>query len=316
MTSRLLVSGLAACVPFFALAAGPVKFPLKPQDRVQISLAKAQVTVSATREEAVTLIPGANCRELQSETRENELVLREADLMKPRSDAACILQILVPAHALSLHVLEGSIAAQKLNNELLLHVQKGKVFLRDSAGSAIIHVQRGEVGVTDFQGRLRLDLLQAPATIKGLVGDLELEALGGDHLVEKPKGNLRITQSQGTLKISGGSGSLQLETQRSTLITQGFSGRIEGQTQEGVLSLTLAADPDVNLKTQSGRITLQAPPNSGASVNIVSAEGELAGPSAIPVSKEGSGKALRGRLRGEGKGSLIVRAQEGSVTVK
>ena len=62
---------------------------------------------------------------------------------------------------------------------------------------------------------------------------------------------------------------------------------------------------------------LQTPAGSGASVNLVTQEGELLGPSFLQVTHEGSTKTIRGRLRGEaGKGSLIVRSQDGSIILK
>jgi hypothetical protein len=313
---------LLRTIGFFLLcssaSAAVQKWPVKPQDRVKISLSKAQVTLLSTKESAVTFSSGAGCREVQTEAREGEFIIRETDLLKTQSEAsACQVQIQVPSTPLQLHVLEGSILAQKPTSDLLLHVQKGRVALREGAGTATVHVQKGEVQVTDYQGRLRLDLQQAGAVVKGLQGELDLQSLGGDHLIEKAKGNLRVVQAQGSLKVTGGQGSLQLETVRSTLTTQAFAGRIEGQTQEGTLNLSLTAEPDVNLKSQAGRITLAVLPGSGAHVNLVTQEGDLFGPSFLPIAKEGTVKMIRGRLRGEAsKGSLIVRSQEGSIVLK
>ena len=294
-----------------------IKLPIKAQDHVKMTFSKAQINLVGAKDNFLTLNSSSGCRDLQTETHESEYSIHESAPLKTQGESHCVVQVSLPSTNLQLHVLDGGISAQKLGGDLLLHAQKGKVILKDSSGSAMIHVQRGEVQVTDFQGRLRLDLLQANAVVKDLQGDLDLQSLGGDHQVEKAHGNLRITQTQGSTKVTGGAGSLQIETGRSTLNLQGFSGRIEGQTQEGNIQLQLANDPDVNLKSKSGRIVLQAPAGSGASVNLVTQEGDLSGPSFLQVSREGSTKTIRGRLRGEtGKGSLIVRSQDGSIILK
>lgn len=308
----VLMSGVVA-------QASVQKFQLGPQDRVKVSLAKAQVTVIPSKDRQLVLGLGAGCPELVQEKTEGVWGFREIDLLKARAaeSPVCQAQIAIPPQNLQIHVLEGGITVQKTAADLLLHVQKGKIILKEATGSATLHVQRGEVAVSDFQGRVKLDLLQAASQVKGLQGELELQALAGDHVIERPTGNLRLMQAQGSLKVLGGSGSLQVESVRASVSSQGFQGRIEGQAEEGQMTFAVAGEPDVNLKSKSGRITVSLPSGSGAQLNLSTQEGELVGPASFTIAREGSAKSLRGRMRGgASQGNVVIRSQEGTVIVK
>ncbi len=294
------------------------RWSVAPGDRVQLSVGRANVQVQRANENThVNLQTSGGCREIQSETAAGRLDLREAERFKLRSDSdVCTIQLLVPAaQSVSVHVLEGALSAQKLSGDVLLHLQKGNLILRDGSGGAQVHVQKGNVLIQDYNGRVRMDVLQAPVQLKNLQGDLDMQALAGEHVIEKSKGNFKVTQAQGSVKIVGGSGVLQFESNRAALTTDLFSGRIEGQSQEGAVNLKLAAESDVNLKTQAGRVTVQAP--AGASLNLATQEGDLIVPSYMSVARTGAAKSVRGRLRGEGgKASVMVRSQEGSIFIK
>ncbi|MFN7729122.1 MAG: DUF4097 family beta strand repeat-containing protein [Bdellovibrio sp.] len=294
------------------------KWPLQPADKVKISVGRAQVGISRSNDAQLSVQTTGPCRELQAESAAGHLTLREPDLLKPRSESdLCVLQITLPAaQSLDVHVIDGSLVVQKLTSELVLHVQKGKLTLRNSSGSAQAHVQKGDLVIQDYSGRVKIDTLQAPASIRNLQGDLELQALAGDHTIEKSKGNFRVNQAQGSLKVTSSSGALSFETVRANLNADLFNGRIEGQTQEGTVTLKLVSDADVNIKSQAGKINLQA--QAGTNVNLMIQEGDLFLPPSMSVVREGSAKSIRGRTRGEGaaKGSVFVRSQEGTITLR
>lgn len=312
-----LVSGMVLLlVPTFGFAA-VTKWPLQPQDRVKISVGKAQVGVARGTDNQLTVQSTGACRELQAEAAAGHLTLRESDLMKPRSESEmCTLQISLPsAQPLSVHILEGSLLVQKVSSDLILHIQKGRLVLREASGSAQVHVQKGDLLVQDYSGRVKADVLQAPVQIRNLQGDLELQALAGDHTIDKSKGHLHINQAQGTMKVTGSSGALNFESVRAGLNADLFGGRIEGQTQEGSIALKLTSDADVNIKSQAGKINVQA--QGGTSVNLSTQEGELFLPAYMSMVREGTAKSIRTRIRGEGaKGSVFVRTQEGSITLR
>jgi DUF4097 and DUF4098 domain-containing protein YvlB len=139
----------------------------------------------------------------------------------------------------------------------------------------------------------------------------------GEVAIEKTRGFISVISNQANIKINGGSGTLQFEIVRGSLLANQFQGRTEGHSQEANVGLQLSTEQDVNLKSQSGRMTVAMPKDSGAMLNLNSVEGEIIVPSYLRVAKEGSSKSLKGRLKGEGKESLIIiRSQEGAIIVK
>ncbi len=216
-----------------------------------------------------------------------------------------------------IHLREGQVTLQKWQKEVYAHVQKGKIIAKENSNSLVLHMQKGEIAVTDHQGKLLIDSLQASAMIKELKGDLEAQSFMGDLTLEKFSGSGAINANQGSVKVVGGSGSLQFELQKANLQSTQFDGRVEGQSQEGSVAIQAGKDPDVNIKSQTGKVSVSTTANSGALLNLSSAEGDVIVPAYLKVSRDGSVRSLRGRLKGESqKGSIFVRSQEGVITVR
>jgi hypothetical protein len=221
------------------------------------------------------------------------------------------------AVATEIHLLEGSVLVQRWNKEVYAHVQRGKVVAQNNTSSLVVHVQKGEVSISNHQGKVIVDNVQATSSIKDLNGDLELQSFMGDATIEKATGSLLLNSAQGNVKVVGGSGSLQFDLVKGSLTTQSFEGRVEGHSQEGSVAILGSKDPDVNIRTQSGRVTVNTAANSGALLNLASAEGEIYVPSYLHVGREGASRSLRARLKGDAqKGTILVRSQDGNITVK
>lgn len=294
------------------------KFAATPTDKLQISLAKAQVTVSKGQDGAnIVLQTAGNCREFLTENQSGIIKIYESDLLKPRSEnSSCQLQIFVPLlQGIQIHLFEGSLTVQKLGFETLLHLQKGKVNLKETTGNSLVYVQKGEVLIQDCQGQFKVDIAQAQLNVRNLQGDLDAHILSGDLFIEKSKGQLRLNQSQGSGKILNSAGSLQFETNKAVYTVESFGGRIDGQSQEGALQLKLVADFDAHIKTTTARSSVQVP--KGMLINALTQEGELIAPTGMSTAKEGSSKSLRGRVPGDAaRGSVTLRSQEGGIFLK
>jgi hypothetical protein len=117
--------------------------------------------------------------------------------------------------------------------------------------------------------------------------------------------------------MTGSAGTFKFELGKASLNSQNFSGRVEGQTQEGPVNILMSADGEVNVKSQSARVTVQTPKASGAWLSLSTTDGDISGPSYIKVNREAGQKNLRGRLNGDvQKGSIIVRSQEGAIIIR
>jgi len=228
-----------------------------------------------------------------------------------------VIEIQGPDLPLEIHAFEGQVEITAWSKEALIHLQKGKIISRDGTGTLNVHSQSGEIRVANHQGRLDIDTYKSLVSVKELTGDAEVANFSGETLVDKAKGFLSLNQGQGTAKIDNSSGTLQFDLTKGILSVQKFAGRIEGQTQEGPINVVMAPEGEVNIKSQTGRITIHCAPQSGALLNLASVEGDILVPNYLKVSRDGSQKTLRGRLKGDvQKGSVVVRSQEGSIIIR
>jgi DUF4097 and DUF4098 domain-containing protein YvlB len=241
---------------------------------------------------------------------------REQFGMKPTVKKR-IIEIRGPSMALEIHAFEGSIQLSGWDKEAVLHLQKGKIAAKNGKGSLALHSQTGEISVLDHQGRVEIDTYKSNITLKNLTGDADLENFSGETIIEKASGGLNLRQGQGSAKVIAGNGALQFDLVRGSLSAQKFQGRIEGVTLDGPVSVTMAADNDVNVRAQTAKVTVQSPANSGAALNLSTMEGDLNLPQSLKASRDGAKKTYRGRLKGaDQKGSITVRSQEGLILIR
>lgn len=216
-----------------------------------------------------------------------------------------------------IHLRDGSVSLQKWTKEANVHLVQGKVISVNGSGSLQAHVQKGEISVSDHSGKVATDSYNAGVNLRNLNGDVESQSFAGNLVLDKVKGFTSLNSQQANVKISQSSGTLQFENGKGPVAIQSFQGRIEGQTGEGSVSLSFLPESELNLKAKSGRIQIQSPANSGASVNLTTVEGDISVPKDLRVNRLGSEKNVRGRLRGEAqKGSIFVRSQEGSISLR
>jgi len=212
---------------------------------------------------------------------------------------------------------EGQVNAQKWSKELKISLVKGKVTSQGGSASLSIQLQNGDVSVQDQNSKVVADVYKGHLSVRNLQGDLEGSVFSGSLNIEKSKGVMLVSTTQSSAKILQSSGTLQFENVKGTLVTQQFGGRVDGQTLEGSVNLGILPDTDVHVKSTTGKVTVATVAGSGASVNLLTTEGEITVPSDLSVNRSATEKTVRGRLRGgEQKGSIVVRSQEGSIVIK
>lgn len=306
------------------LRAALSEIPVKGSERLLISVSEAVINVQANptmKSWKIQLIDGAQedfqitVNEGLIEIKSREVVSKEDFGKFPAKKR--IIEIQGPPLPLEIHAFEGQISLNKWTKEALIHLQKGRIAVKDSAGTLKIHSQTGEILITDQSGKVQVDTYKASVVIRALMGDLDLDNFSGETLIEKSKGFLSINQGQGSAKVLSSQGNLQFELLKGLFQSHHFLGRVEGQTAEGPVSITMATEGEVNIKSQSGKVTIQTAPKAGSILNLTNAEGEIFVPNYLKVSRDGSQKSLRGRLKGDvQKGSIIVRSQNGSIIIK
>lgn len=213
---------------------------------------------------------------------------------------------------------EGSVNLNRGEHDATVSLKNGKITAIGRGGSLNAHVMKGEIFVSDGRGRVVADAYQGQVNLRNLQQlDGEATLFSGQLVVENAKGTLSLNSTQATTRVQNFAGTLNVEHGKGSWTGTNLQGRVEGQTVEGILSLQLSGEADVNLRSQSGRITVQLPRASGASLNLLTREGDLSVPNELRVNRAAAEKTARGRLRGEaGKFSVTVRSQEGSVVVR
>lgn len=221
---------------------------------------------------------------------------------------------------IKVHVLlgEGQIAIQKWTQDISVTAQKAKVSIQSSTASSYqVSLHRGDLQVADSTGVMSVDSYSANISVKQHQGDLKIENFSGETLVEKSKGNFAFEQASSQLKVMASSGSMSFELLKGQATLQSFAGRVEGQSTEGAISAVYAPETELNLKTKSGRVSIQIPSGQGPYLSLTAGEGDILVPGPLKVAREATQKTVRARFRGENaKGSISVRAEEGSIQVR
>ncbi len=219
--------------------------------------------------------------------------------------------------ATEIYLHEGQVQISRLSKEVRVIVVKGRISSTDSSGPLEIFLHQGEVSVQNQTGRTKIDQYQGQTTIRNMQADLDLSAFNSNVSIEKFRGLLSLNTQNSPTKMLQSSGTLQLENGKGAILIQQFQGRVDGSTQEGPLNITLLADSETHLRSQSGRIQIQLPAASGAALNLASNEGDILIPEGLKISRAATEKSFRGRLRGDlQKAAVTVRSQEGSIIIK
>lgn len=211
----------------------------------------------------------------------------------------------------------GSVVMQRWNKDAKVSLTQGKFSSLNGTGFLQIYVQKGDVNIQDHKGKVETDSYSGMMALKNIQGDVDASLFTGQMQIEKARGFLSLSTQQSNSKVNESSGTIQFENGRGTLNIQSFQGRMEGQNQEGAVTIAMALDSEVDVKSKSGRVNIQVPPGSGTSLNLHTVEGEITVPSELKVTKLSAEKSVRGRLRGDAqRGSVFVRSQEGTISVK
>lgn len=258
--------------------------------------------------------------------KDNVITIKMADYAGKRSWLSALprasslarkIEITGPAIPAEVHLKGGSVVAQKWAKDLKVSLTQGRASAVGGAGTVQIYVQLGDVNVQDHVGKVDVDSYNGTMSLRNIQGDVSAALFAGQLQIEKLRGFLTLATQQSNSKVNQSSGTIQFENGKGTLNIQSFQGRMEGQSQDGPVTIAMTLDSEVDVKSKSGRVNIQMPPSSGASLNLLTVDGDITVPSELKVTKLSGEKSVRGRLRGDAqRGSVFVRSQEGTISVK
>lgn len=194
---------------------------------------------------------------------------------------------------------------------------QGKFTSQGGKGYLEVFLQSGDSQITQHNGALKIDTYQGKLTVQNLRGDVDARLFAGNLLLENVQGFIKTSTQSANAKIHSSTGAIQFDNGTGAISVQPLNGRMEGTTREGALDVKMALDSEVDIRSQSGKVTLQAPPSSGATVRLISVEGEIFPPSELKVVRQSAERTARGKLRGDAqRGSIFVRSQDGAIVLK
>lgn len=308
---------------FAAFNASALDLPVKDGDQILLRGGNAQVNY--------TVVPGATVLKITelsplswTAERHESVLLIEGPEPESRAAASSALRtpparvtidLQGPSLPLEIHLRDGGVLLSKGAHEARVSLQTGRVVAIGRSGGLRVNGRKTDVNVSDSKGRVDVDVYQGSVTLKNTEGDSDVDLFTGALSADGSRGTLAIETSTAVTKVSKFTGTLQLNLRKGAFSGTGLQGRIEGKTGESPVHLSLLNDTDVNLQSQSGRLQIQTPPGSGASINLVSG-GEISVPNGIGVNRGAAEKTARGRLKGDGKMQLTIRSAEGLIVIK
>lgn len=210
---------------------------------------------------------------------------------------------------------KGKVAIENWNASIGAHVLEGETRLVGGKGETQVVHQDGTLIVSEREGNVSVESYKGTVTVSKIKGKLSLENFSGTTKISDIDGQMSITSTSGTMKVASSSGRLDFHNLRAALSIEDFKGELRGRNGAGTVSAALKGEVDVKIQSQEGAITL-ALPNSGAQVNLGTVDGTMTLPAYLHVSRLPNLKWVRGRLRGDVKGSVFVRTTDGNIRLR
>lgn len=310
LTLSLVFSGL-----FISLLSRAEDLPLSGSEKIVLVSPQAVINVIPLAAGAQPLMRITATRDQSFSSRTDGTTLKVTG-SGIKGTASPKIDIYINDVPIEIHLGDGQINLTKSNNPVVIEMQRGRVVAKDSKSSIQGSILAGGFQLTNHQNRVQAEVFKGDMTVKGMVGDLTVVFWQGDVNLEKIQGSVHLKQYQGNTKSVEGVGSFFFEIGKATAQVNGFKGRIEGNLADGVLGIVAGPEPEVHVKSQTGKVTI-----SGAGTNsLVSAtteDGDLFPPPSLRVGKVKGTKVVRGRLKGSKPGGRIeVVAQAGQIFLK
>ena len=220
-----------------------------------------------------------------------------------------------PAVPLEVAFRNGSVTVNQLKSSIQIQLVEGQVRLSKNEGTLRAQVGRGEVKIDSHKGRVEVDGFSPKVIASQIEGELSVDNFAGESSLQTVKGHLQVTTFSGQTMASKVDGGVDFQVGRGTLNLQDLSGNLRGKLDNGSLIAKISGEPEVNVESQEGGVSLDITSNASPSVRLQTEEGNLVAPGDLAQSKAGGQKMLAGKLNGGGDGSIFVKTKTGNVRI-
>jgi hypothetical protein len=164
-----------------------------------------------------------------------------------------------------------------------------------------------EVELETSNGRIELQGLEASGTLRTSNGRVVIEDVKGDFDVRTSNGPIEVTsmEGEGTLKTSNGSVTLDK-----------VKGAFDVDNSNGNISFSGEMTPGGNnrLETSNGTVTVELQGTPSVNLDASTSRGEVT--SELPIEASTTEEEHLVGVIGNGEAGLVIRASNGSVTIK
>jgi hypothetical protein len=164
-----------------------------------------------------------------------------------------------------------------------------------------------EVELKTSNGRIEIQGLEAPGTLRTSNGRVVMKQLEGDFDARTSNGPIVVTSMEGEATLATSNGPVTLDK---------VTGAFDVDTSNGNISFSgeMTAGGDNRLETSNGSVTVKLEGTPSVKLDASTSRGEVTSELPIDASKTRK-QELVGTI-GEGEADLVIRASNGSVTVK
>ncbi|MGH7723968.1 MAG: DUF4097 family beta strand repeat-containing protein [Candidatus Eiseniibacteriota bacterium] len=315
--------------------------PLLPQTKVRVEARTADVHLVPSPDDTLRIVTYRRVQSMSERSTEaldnqirvtmeragDELILRVREPERGRSRVTVSagpwrlrrsveieLTVAVPARAtVHVEIERGDIEARDLTQAVTLKTTtgdmdlaslSGEVRCESTSGDIVIKQVRAPVTVRVTSGDVDADEIDSPLTVRATSGDVKATRVRGTVRIETSTGDVEVNEASGTVTVWTSSGDATLDARPDTLSAQTASGDIEARAS--------GTPRYVLLKSSSGTVGLELPPNVGGNLDLQTATGAMSVTSAIDV-KSMSRNRLTGSLGGTG--TVEVRTSSGDISL-
>lgn len=204
--------------------------------------------------------------------------------------------------------------------ELSLEGEDGDVEIEDWTGSILMKLEDGDVNLSDIDSpRIEVILEDGDLEIDGIRGEIDLDCEDGDiEIFDCQSDHGRIRSEDGDIVVDRCEGNFEISVSDGDARLREFVAQdLEIRSGDGTINLSLlpSEDLDLNIRVADGDVVMELDSEVSAQFELETQDGRIkisAGDVGNLVQKRSH---VTGRL-GSGDGSIYVRTDDGSVTLR
>ena len=238
-----------------------------------------------------------------------------AEVLAEQNQPEFFIKVTGPSLPVHINWNEGKIEIHNLLNSLNVTSIKSDVIVSKGQGDLSVTNQEGSVIVRDRKGQVKVDSYLAKVRIENVEGKIDLQNFTGESRVENVTGDVHFNTFKGASHLTSVKGRIEFKNGIAPLRIEKFEGELRGRSGQGAVYADVRGVADVRVESAEGAVNLKMN-SSGAWVNLGTAEGTLAVPGFLKLTRLSSQQIRSGRLRGSSGGSVFVRTTSGDIRLR